>query len=92
MPTSPPTQLFAARQEGIAQGRFTFITDPGTRGWQSFDLAVDSTGLPSFQALQHRSARTDHQIVYYAFDAPHLDGTPLAHLPLEAPIRVAEDR
>ena len=32
-------------------------------------VAVDSSGRPSFQALQHRSARTDHQIVYYAFDA-----------------------
>lgn len=46
-------------------------------------VAVDSSGMPSFQALQHRSARTDHQIVYYAFDALHIDGKPLAHLPLE---------
>jgi hypothetical protein len=46
-------------------------------------VAVDSSGIPSFQALQHRSARTDHQIVYYAFDALHGDGKPLAHLPLE---------
>lgn len=31
-------------------------------------VAVDSGGRPSFQALQRRSARTDHQIVYSAFD------------------------
>ena len=40
-------------------------------------VAVDGSGLPSFQALQHRSARTDHQIAYYAFDLLHLDGRDL---------------
>lgn len=46
-------------------------------------VAVDSAGRPSFQALQHRSARTDHQIVYYAFDVLHADGKRLTSLPLD---------
>src|SRR5688572_14410979 len=46
-------------------------------------VAVDSSGRPSFQALQHRSARTDHQIVYYAFDVLHLDGEDRTRQPLE---------
>lgn len=46
-------------------------------------VAVDSNGRPSFQALQHRSARTDHQIVYYAFDVLHVDGADMASLPLD---------
>jgi bifunctional non-homologous end joining protein LigD len=46
-------------------------------------VAVDSFGRPSFQALQHRSARTDHQIAYYAFDVLHLDGKDLTREPLE---------
>jgi bifunctional non-homologous end joining protein LigD len=45
-------------------------------------VAVDSTGRPSFQALQHRSARTDHQIAYYVFDLLHVDGTDTTQLPL----------
>ncbi len=40
-------------------------------------VAVDGSGVPSFQALQHRSARTDHQIVFYAFDVLHIDGVDL---------------
>ncbi|HEX6163990.1 MAG TPA: non-homologous end-joining DNA ligase [Vicinamibacterales bacterium] len=46
-------------------------------------VAVDSSGVPSFQALQHRSARTDHQIAYYAFDLLHLDGVDRLELPLD---------
>ena len=46
-------------------------------------VAVDSSGVPSFQALQHRSARTDHQIAYYAFDLLHLDGVDRLALPLD---------
>ena len=46
-------------------------------------VAVDSSGRPSFQALQHRSARTDHQIVYYAFDLLYLDGKDLTGRTLE---------
>ena len=45
-------------------------------------VAVDSSGRPSFQALQHRSARTDHQIVYYVFDLLHVDGMDTTQLPL----------
>lgn len=45
-------------------------------------VAVDSTGRPSFQALQHRSARTDHQIAYYVFDLLHLNGADTTQLPL----------
>jgi bifunctional non-homologous end joining protein LigD len=47
-------------------------------------VALDASGRPSFQALQHRSARTDHQMVYYAFEILHLDGTDLTRLQLEA--------
>lgn len=46
-------------------------------------VAVDAAGRPSFQALQHRSARTNHQIVYYAFDVLHADGQDLTSSPLE---------
>jgi DNA ligase D-like protein (predicted ligase) len=37
-------------------------------------VAVDASGHPSFQALQHRSAHPKHAIVFYAFDLLHLDG------------------
>src|SRR5687767_7889817 len=37
-------------------------------------VAVDSSGRPSFQALQHRGAHTDHIVTFYAFDLLHLDG------------------
>jgi len=46
-------------------------------------VAVDRTGRPSFQALQHRGAHRDHHIVFYAFDLLHLDGMDLTGLPLE---------
>lgn len=46
-------------------------------------VAVDASGRPSFQALQHRSAHRRHQIVAYAFDLLHLDGEDLTRLPLE---------
>ena len=46
-------------------------------------VAVDSTGRPSFQALQHRSAHPGHAIVFYAFDLLHLDGLDLTNAPLE---------
>lgn len=41
-------------------------------------VAVDATGRPSFQALQHRSAHPGHAIAFYAFDLLHLDGEDLA--------------
>ena len=46
-------------------------------------VAVDADGRPSFQALQHRSVRTNHQIVYYAFDVLHTDGKSLTSASLD---------
>lgn len=40
-------------------------------------VAVDASGRPSFQALQHRSAHPRHAVVFYAFDLLHLDGESL---------------
>jgi DNA ligase D-like protein (predicted ligase) len=51
-------------------------------------VAVDSHGRPSFQALQHRSEHPAYEIVYYAFDLLHLDGSTLTEWPLEK--RIAE--
>lgn len=36
-------ELLAARDQGNARGRFTFVTDPVTNDWQTFDLNVAST-------------------------------------------------
>ena len=47
-------------------------------------VAVDASGRPSFQALQHRSAYPSHAILFYAFDLLHLDGRRLTALPLSA--------
>jgi DNA ligase D-like protein (predicted ligase) len=47
-------------------------------------VAVDHSGRPSFQALQHRAAHPRHAIVFYAFDVLHLNGEDLTRLPLEA--------
>jgi ATP-dependent DNA ligase len=44
-------------------------------------VALDLKGRPSFQALQHRGTQPEHQIVYYAFDLLHLDGTCLWRIP-----------
>jgi bifunctional non-homologous end joining protein LigD len=44
-------------------------------------VALDKNGTPSFQLLQHRTARP--RIVYYAFDLLHLDGEDLRAVPLE---------
>ena len=46
-------------------------------------VAVDATGRPSFQALQHRSAHPHHAIAFYAFDLLHLGGDDLTERPLE---------
>ena len=46
-------------------------------------VAVDASGHPSFQALQHRSAHPGYAIVFYAFDLLHLDGESLEARPLE---------
>ena len=40
-------------------------------------VAIDASGRPSFQALQHRAAHRGHTIVFYAFDLLHEDGTPV---------------
>jgi bifunctional non-homologous end joining protein LigD len=45
-------------------------------------VAVDKTGHPSFQALQHRSAHPNHTVVFYAFDVLHLNGEDFAARPL----------
>ena len=45
-------------------------------------VAIGPDGLPSFQALQHRSARDTHTIAFYAFDLLHLDGEDLTARPL----------
>jgi bifunctional non-homologous end joining protein LigD len=46
-------------------------------------VALDATGRPSFQALQHRTAQSGHTIGFYAFDVLHLDGEDLTQVPLE---------
>ena len=45
-------------------------------------VAIDASGRPSFQALQHRTAHRNYTIVFYAFDLLHEDGTDLKDLPL----------
>lgn len=37
-------------------------------------VAMDPSGRPSFQALQHRSSHPQAQILFYAFDLLHFDG------------------
>jgi bifunctional non-homologous end joining protein LigD len=46
-------------------------------------VAVDETGHPSFQALQHRGSHQGHRVVFYAFDLLHLNGKDLTRRPLE---------
>lgn len=46
-------------------------------------VAVDETGQPSFQALQHRGGHPGYVPVFYAFDLLHVDGEDLMSLPLE---------
>jgi bifunctional non-homologous end joining protein LigD len=43
-------------------------------------VALDEEGRPSFQALHHQSA---HVLVYYVFDALHVDGRDLLKAPLD---------
>jgi len=40
-------------------------------------VALDPSGRPSFQALQHRGAHPKHTIVFYAFDLLAIDGESL---------------
>ena len=44
-------------------------------------LALDEHGVPSFQALQHRSVKRS-AVVFYAFDLVHLRGKDLRAEPL----------
>jgi bifunctional non-homologous end joining protein LigD len=45
-------------------------------------VALSADGRPSFQALQHRGAHPEHQIVFYAFDVLHANGRDLMQEPL----------
>jgi bifunctional non-homologous end joining protein LigD len=45
-------------------------------------VAVDDSGRPSFQALQHRGSHPGYQILFYVFDVLHLNGFDLMSLPL----------
>jgi bifunctional non-homologous end joining protein LigD len=45
-------------------------------------VAVDASGRPSFQALQHRSLHATHTIVFYAFDLLAFNGKDLTRQPL----------
>jgi bifunctional non-homologous end joining protein LigD len=47
-------------------------------------VALDASGRPTFQALQHRSAHPNHIVVYFAFDLLRLHGEDLTALPLYA--------
>jgi bifunctional non-homologous end joining protein LigD len=46
-------------------------------------VALDESGRPSFQTLQHRSSHPKHQIVFYAFDVLHVDGRAMTGAPIE---------
>jgi bifunctional non-homologous end joining protein LigD len=46
-------------------------------------VALDESGRPAFQALQHRSSHPHHHIVFYAFDILHLGGRDMMGEPLE---------
>ena len=46
-------------------------------------VALDVSGRPAFQGLQHRSSHRQHTIVFYAFDALNVDGRDLIHEPIE---------
>ena len=41
-------------------------------------VALDESGRPAFQALQHRGSNPKHWIVLYAFDVLHMNGRDLA--------------
>src|SRR6185437_2617645 len=40
-------------------------------------VALDESGRPAFQALQHRGSTPNHRIVLYAFDVLHVNGRDL---------------
>ena len=45
-------------------------------------VALGPDGVPSFQALQHRSGHPSHVVAFYAFDLLQLDGKDLTAMPL----------
>ena len=53
-------------------------------------VAVDTSGRPSFQALQHRGVHPQHQIVFYAFDLLQVNGRDLTGEPLAKRRRALE--
>ena len=59
-------------------------------------VALDESGRPTFQALQHRGSHPKHQIVFYVFDVLHLNGEDLTDEPLvkrraRLPVIVGQD-
>lgn len=46
-------------------------------------VALDESGRPSFQALQHRGRSAKGQVVFYAFDLVYLNDDDLTGLPLD---------
>lgn len=46
-------------------------------------VALDESGRPTFQALQHRGSNPKHRIVLYAFDVLHMNSRDLAAEPIE---------
>lgn len=46
-------------------------------------VALDETGRPRFQALQHRGSHPHYHIVFYAFDVLHVDGSDIIGEPIE---------
>ena len=54
-------------------------------------VALDSSGRPSFQALQHRGSYPGHQIVFYSFDVLHIDGRDVTGEPFEKRRKLLEE-
>ena len=47
-------------------------------------VVLNDDGLPNFQALQNAfDAQRSHDIIYYLFDAPYLNGEDIRNLPVE---------
>ena len=59
------------------------LTIPVTRPTIDGEIvALDPSGRPTFQALQHRGANREFPIVFYAFDLLHLEGADITGEPL----------
>jgi len=46
-------------------------------------VALDESGRPAFQVLQHRGSHAKHQVVFYAFDVLHTEGRDVLAEPIE---------